>query len=381
MNTAVKTIVSIIVLALIVWGIVALSKGGKEEVKPAAGEPIKIGFVGPLTGELANMGSNAQAAVGIAVDEVNAAGGVLGKKLEVVYEDDLCTGAAGANAISKLINTDKVVAVLGSICSGATLGEAPIAEAAKVPQLSFCATNPTISNAGDYIFRDVPSDLFQADYAAKYLISKGKKNVALLTVKNDWGEGLNKAFTDAFTKAGGKVVLASAFDPEAKDFRTELTKIKAKNPDAVYFAAYTDGTITALKQAKELGMKTQFFGADAWDDTKIWSELGALGDGAQFTVVGTNSSDEFKAKMKEKLGTEDLVYCSNYAYDAVKILADAMTRAASADSTAIKDALYGTKYSGGVSAKEVVFDKNGDPTSATYIVKEAKGGKAAELVQ
>ncbi len=136
------------------------------------------------------MGENARAAVQIAVDEVNKAGGVLGRQIEVVYEDDMCTGATGANAISKLINTDKVVAVLGSVCSGATLGEAPIAEAAKIPQLSYCATNPTISQAGDYIFRDVPSDLFQAKYAAGYFMSHNMTKVSLLTIKNDWGDGL-----------------------------------------------------------------------------------------------------------------------------------------------------------------------------------------------
>src|SRR3989338_3759210 len=314
MNNATKVIVWIVVLALVVWGIVALSK--KDG---ASSETIKIGFVGHLTGELANMGENTKAAVEIAVEEVNAAGGVLGKNIEVVYEDDVCTGATGANAVSKLINTDKVVAVLGGLCSGATLGEAPISEAAKVVQLSYCSTNPTISQAGDYIFRDVPSDLFQAKYAADYLVGKGKTKVALLTVKNDWGDGLNKAFSDAFIKAGGTIVTADSFDPDAKNLKAQFATIKGKNPDAVYFAGYTDASIAGLKQASDLGIKATFFGADAWDDTKVWSELGSIGDGAMFTVVGTNSTDEFKAKMKEKLGKEDLVYCSNYAYDGVKV--------------------------------------------------------------
>ncbi|HEY4513572.1 MAG TPA: ABC transporter substrate-binding protein [Candidatus Paceibacterota bacterium] len=372
-----KIVLWVIVLILIVWGIVVMNKKGPAEDALT----IKIGFVGPLTGDLANMGENAQAAVGIAVEEINKAGGILGKQIEVVYEDDACTGATGANAVSKLINTDKVVAILGSACSGATLGEAPISEAAKVPQLSFCSTNPTISQAGDYIFRDVPSDLFQAKYAAEYLVKNNKTKVALLTTKNDWGDGLNKAFTEAFAKAGGTIVMTSSFNPDAKDFRTELVKIKAANPDAVYFAGYTDGTITALKQSQELGMTAQFFGADAWDDTKIWSELGTLGNGAMYTVVGTNSSDAFKAKMKAKLGKDDLVYCSNYAYDGVKILAEAMNRANSSNSTAIKDALYKTSYTGGVGSKELSFDVNGDPTSAAYIIKIAKDGKATEMVQ
>jgi len=376
MNNATKVIVWIVVLALVVWGIVALSK--KDG---ASSETIKIGFVGPLTGELANMGENTKAAVEIAVEEVNAAGGVLGKNIEVVYEDDVCTGATGANAVSKLINTDKVVAVLGGLCSGATLGEAPISEAAKVVQLSYCSTNPTISQAGDYIFRDVPSDLFQAKYAADYLIKAGKKNVALLTVKNDWGDGLNKAFTEAFTKVGGTIVMTDSFDPATKDMKAQMTQIKAKNPDAVYFASYTDQGISGLKQAHDLGIKSQFFGADAWDDTKVWSELGTLGDGAMFTVIGTNSTDGFKAKMKEKLGKDDLVYCANYGYDGLKVLVEAIKLADSTDTTAIKDALYKVKLTGGVGSKELSFDENGDPTTAAYVIKVAKDGKAAEMAQ
>lgn len=372
-----KSVLWVVFFALVVWGVVALngSKKGEE------GNTIKIGFVGPLTGELANMGSNAQAAVSIAVDEINAEGGILGKKLEVVYEDDVCTGASGANAVSKLVNTDKVVAVLGSLCSGATLGEAPITEAAKIPQISYCSTSPLITTAGDYIFRDVPSDLFQAKFAADYLIKHGKKNVALLTTKNDWGDGLNKAFTDAFSKAGGTIVYTDSFDPSAKDFRTQLTTIKAKNVDAIYLASFTDATIALLKQAHDLSLKAQFFGADAWDDTKIWSELGSIGTGAMYTVVGSNTTDDFKAKMKSKLGKDDVIYCSNYAYDAVKILGDAITKANSVNPQMIKDALYKVNYVGGVGADSLTFDQNGDPTSANYVVKTIKDSKPVILAE
>ena len=273
------------------------------------------------------------------------------------------------------------MAILGAACSGATLGAAPIAEAAKVPMLSYCSTNPTVSQAGDYIFRNVPSDFFQANYAANYLMGKGMKNVALLTSKDDWGDGLKKAFTDAFTKAGGVIVSSDSFDPASKDLKAQLTTIKGMNVDAVYFAGYTDPSIAGLKQAHDLGIKAQFFGADAWDDTKIWSELGTLGDGAMFTVVGTNSSADFKAKMKAKLGKDDLIYCSNYAYDGLKILAAAINKADSVSKTAVKDALSKTKYTGGVGSAEVMFDNNGDPTTAAYIIKRALGGKLTEVSQ
>lgn len=377
MSNTGKVIVWIVVIALIVWGIVAMN-GKKGEVST---EPIKIGFMGPLTGDVANIGENARAAVQIATYEVNAAGGVLGRNIEVVYEDDGCSGATASSAISKLINTDKVVAVLGAACSGATLGAAPIAEAAQVPTLSYCSTNPTISQAGDYIFRNVPSDFFQANYAAKYLFDAGKKNIAILTSKDDWGDGLNKAFVNAFAKAGGTVVSNDTFDPSTNNLKTQLTQIKAKNPDAIYFAGYTGPSIAFVKQARDLGVKAQLFGADAWDDSKIWSELGTLGDGAMFTVVGTNSSDVFKAKMKEKLSKDDLIYCSNYAYDGLKILAEAIKKAGSVDKVALKDALFKTNHMGGVGSESITFDSNGDPVSANYIIKTVKNGKAAEIAK
>lgn len=376
MNKMGKIIVWIVVIVLVIWSIFSMSKKSGTD-----SETVKIGFMGPLSGDTANIGQNAQAAVAIAVDEINNSGGVLGKNIEVVYEDDGCSGATAANAVSKLINTDKVVAILGAACSGATLGAAPIAQAAKVPMLSYCSTNPTVSQAGDYIFRNVPSDFFQANYAANYLMSKGMKNVALLTSKDDWGDGLKKAFTDAFTKAGGVIVSSDSFDPASKDLKAQLTTIKRMNVDVVYFAGYTDPSIAGLKQAYDLGIKAQFFGADAWDDTKIWSELGSLGDGAMFTVVGTNSSADFKTKMKAKLGKDDLIYCSNYAFDGLKILSAAINKAGSTSKTAVKDALSKTKYTGGVGSAEVMFDNNGDPTTAAYIIKTAKSGKLTEVSQ
>ena len=376
MNKTAKIVVGIVVVVLVIFGLSSMSKKSGTD-----SETVKIGFMGPLSGDTANIGQNAQAAIAIAVDEINNAGGVLGKNVEVIYEDDGCSGATAANAVSKLINTDKVVAILGAACSGATLGAAPIAEAAKVPMLSYCSTNPTVSQAGDYIFRNVPSDFFQANYAANYLMGKGMKNVALLTSKDDWGDGLKKAFTDAFTKAGGVIVSSDSFDPASKDLKAQLTTIKGMNVDVVYFAGYTDPSIAGLKQAHDLGIKAQFFGADAWDDTKIWSELGTLGDGAMFTVVGTNSSADFKAKMKAKLGKDDLIYCSNYAYDGLKILAAAINKADSVSKTAVKDALSKIKYTGGVGSAEVMFDNNGDPTTAAYIIKRALGGKLTEVSQ
>lgn len=369
----------IIAAIIIIGGIFFFAKTAKAPEAPKATGPVTIGFTGPLTGDLANIGQNVKAAVEIAVEEVNQAGGIEGRPLQVIYEDDQCNGTGGTNAANKLINVDKVPVILGSTCSPAMLAFAPIAEKAKVVALGYCTTAPKITDAGDYIFRDVPSDLFQADFAAKYIYGTlGKTKAAIVYLNNDWGLGLKKSFGEAFVALGGAVVLEEGYDPTSKDLRTQMAKVKSSGADILYFPGFTDGTIAGLKQAKAIGLKQTIFGADAWDDNKIWSELGAAGDGAMFTVVGTNSNDSFKAKMKEKIGSDSIIYCSNYAYDGIKIIAKVMSEVG-VDSTKIKDTLYGTVYEGGVSSPKIQFDKNGDPVGASYVIKVVKGGKAEAL--
>lgn len=368
-----KGVAGVVVVVLIVWGLTSFSGGAKET------GPIKIGFAGPLTGDLANIGVNVKAAVEIAVEEVNEAGGINGRPIEVVYEDDQCTGAGGANVANKLINVDKVPVILGSTCSPAMLSLAPIAEQNKVVTLGYCATAPKITEAGDYIFRDVPSDLFQANYAAKYAYNTlGKKKAAIVYLNNDWGVGLKDAFTASFSSLGGEVISAEAYEPTSTDLRSQLTKVKASTADLLYFPGFTDGTIAGIKQARTLKLTQAILGADAWDDNKVWDSLGSQGDGAMYTRVKTNPNDSFRVKMKEKIGNDSIVYCSNFAYDGIKIFAQAMSEVGT-DSTKIKDALYQMTYTGGVSSPTIKFDKNGDPTEAEYTIQIIRNGKAETL--
>ncbi len=372
MSKNAKAIVWIVVAIVVVGGTYLYS----TRTQQASGEPVTIGFTGPLSGDLANLGMNARAAVEIAVDEVNAAGGIKGQPLKVIYEDDQCNAANGSKAGSKLINSDGVQVILGGACSPSTLAIGPLANQAKVAELAYCSTAPTVTGAGDYVFRDVPSDLFQGDFAAKYAYTTlGKRKAAIVYINHDWGVGLRKAFGDAFKKLGGEVVLEEGYAPASKDLRSQMTKVKASGADLLYFPGFTDGSIAGLKQAKELGLNISILGADAWDDGKLWSELGAAGEGSMFTLVGTNSSDSFKAKMKEKLKSDEIIYCSNYAYDGLKILAQAMN-AAGTNGEAVKNQLYKTKYTGGVASETIEFDANGDPTTYNYIVKVVRGGKS-----
>src|SRR3989344_9675955 len=278
MNSTAKIILGVVVVILIIWGLVSWS--GKPAVAPApvgggTSEPIRIGFIGPLTGDVANIGQNAKAAGENAVAEVNAAGGINGRTLDVIYEDGQCSGTEAANAANKLINIDKVPVILGGACSGETSAFTGLAEQTKTAVLSYCSSVPAITEAGDYIFRDYPSDLYQGAFGADYIFNKlGKKKVAVLYAKSDWGSGIKDVFIDSFKKLGGTIVAEEGYEQTARDLRTNLTKIKTANPEVVYFLGYTEASIPGLKQVKELGLKAVLFGGDAWDDSKIWSEVG-----------------------------------------------------------------------------------------------------------
>ena len=384
MNNTAKWIVGLVVVALVIWGLVAANKNKNEDssgnqTKSEETGPIKIGFIGPLTGENANLGLNAKAAAEIALEEVNNAGGVNGRKLEMIFEDGKCAGGPANSAATKLIDADKVSVILGGLCSGETMAFTQKAEDSKTAVLSYCSSNPSITNAGDYIFRVYPSDSFQGKFAAEYIYNKlGKKTVAILYTKNDWATGIKEVFSNSFKALGGSITADEGFDAASKDYRTVLSKIKATSPELLYFVGYTDSAIPGLKQAAELKLNIPMFGADGWDDPKIFTDAGAAGEGAMYSVVATAENQGFKQKMKEKTQSDSVIICSPGAYDGVKILADVMKKVGT-DSTAIKNELYKVNYKGGALSDEISFDSNGDPKTANYIVKAAKNGKAEEV--
>ena len=362
-----KIILGIIIIILVV--IAVFNKTNQEK------GPVRIGFAGPMSGELANYGENAKAAVEIAVEEINAAGGINGRNLEVVYEDDQCAGPAAASVANKLTTVDKVSAVVSPLCSGAALAAAPIYERAQVVQLSYCATSPLISDAGDFTFRAVPSDNFQAQKAANYLYEKvNKRKAAILFVNNDWGNGQANAFEKSFKEMGGQVVFKESFEQTSNDLRSSFTKIKYSDADVLFFPAFPDSSISGIKQLGESGLKITVFGADAWDTPDLWEKVSGAGDGFMFYAAQTIPTDSFKEKMKQKIGTDELVYCSSYAYDATKYLAQAMSEVGT-NSFDIKDYLYNTTFKGTVSQPVLKFDKNGDPSDAVYSLKKVSGTK------
>ena len=375
-NLMKKTILWVVGIVVVIAIIILATRGGSN-----SSGPIKIGFIGPLSGDAANIGQNAKAAVEIAATEINSAGGINGRQVQVVYEDGRCGGAA-ANAANKLISVDKVSVILGGACSGETMSFTKTANDAKTPVLSYCSSNPAITNAGDYIFRDYPSDNFQGKFAADYLYNTlGKRKVAIIYSKIDWAIGIKPVFTQEFNSLGGQIVADEGFDQKSADVRSSLIKVKASNPDAIYFLGMTDESIIALKQAKQVGLDASaWLGGDGWDDPKLWSAVGAAGEGKMYVVISSKPSDSFKSAMQQKVGSNEILTCSAPAYDGLKLLAQVIGQVGS-DSTAIKNALYNVDYTGGVSSDPIQFDQNGDLKSANYTINVVHNGVASPIAK
>lgn len=365
-------------LGILLLGLLLLVAPGCGQVSNSAqssadntAQPIKIGWLGPLTGDSASIGQDALKASQLAVEEINSAGGVNGRPLELVAEDGQCDGKTAANAGAKLITSDQVPVIIGGECSGETLAVAPMAEQNKTVLFSPCSSAPAVTDAGDYTFRSYPSDNFQGRFAAEYVYNTlGKHTVAVLAVQSDWGQGIKGVFEQRFEELGGKIVADENFDTHADELRTPLAKIKAANPEVLYFLGETQSTLIGLKEAKELGLTIPIVGGDVWDDSKVWADPAS--SGALFVVPRVNVSDDWRAKLKAVGG--DVTICAPGAYNNIKIIADIMGKVGT-NGEAIKNALYQVHDYPGVNGP-ITLDQNGDLASATFGVKQIQNGKA-----
>lgn len=367
-----RKVLGVIVVVLVVWGAWTLL-GNRQ----ASFSTVKIGFIGPLTGDASTIGEASRAAAEIAVDEVNAAGGINGKKLEVVYEDGRCNATAAVNAANKLISVDKVKVIIGGACSTETSAFGPTAMASKVVAFSYCSSAPTLSALGKYFLRSYPSDSFQGKFAAEYAYDTLKtRKVAVLYHVSEWGTGIKTVFENRFRELGGSIVSEDGAPQDARDYRTMLTKAKALLPDLIYAPTYPDGGTVLLTQASELGMKTQFLGADGWGDPKLWKAVSGKGN-FLFTTPMNSSPDEFRQKVFAKTGGKDIPVCTTNAYDNMKMIAEVLKKVGATDTDAIQSALRAMKYDG-VSG-HIEFDANGDVTVANYSVNRMHDGTATEV--
>lgn len=328
------------------------SSGGSGQ---ASGDVIKIGWFGPLTGPTATDGTHSRDAALLAVEQFNAEGGLNGKKVELVVEDDQGKPEEALKAVQKLINSDKVVALVGGAYSGPSKTVAPKVQQAKIPMVAAYAVHPQITTGGDYINRVIYTGPVQGKAMADYAVNElKKKNIAVLYVENDYGKSIFGAFKENVEKLGGKVAIDRTFKMGDKDFSSLLTAVKTANPDALYVVGYYNEASAIVKQARESGIDVQLLGVDGFDSPK-YLELGkANTEGSIFTTsFYTSDSREVVQKFvkawKEK-NPEDPDMLSSQSYDATMVILEGLKKAGP-DKEKLAKAINETKDLEGTSGK------------------------------
>ncbi|MBI1745171.1 MAG: ABC transporter substrate-binding protein [Acidobacteria bacterium] len=220
---------------------------------------LRVGCITPLTGDGASYGTATKRGLDLATEKINSMGGINGKRLEILYEDDRMSAITATNAIQKLITVDKVPVIIGAFGSSVTLAIAPIAEKNKVVLFSASSTADAIKDAGDYVFRNVPPNKAQGKTAAEFCLNQLKaKSAAILQMNNDYGVSLSDAFKATFVGGGGKILAIESYNPGSSDFRAQITKVRGQHPDIMFFPGHYEPSGLILKQAKELGLTSTF---------------------------------------------------------------------------------------------------------------------------
>lgn len=343
-----------------------------------AAENIKIGGWLPMTGAVAAYGQDAWAGIRVAM-EMNP--NVLGKKVEVVVADTKSDKIEAANAMSRLIEKDKVMAVIGEMISGDTMAGGPIAEKAKIPVVSPTATNPLVTQGKKYVFRVCFIDPVQGDIAAKYAFNtlKAKKAALIVDKSQDYCVGLAKFFKDAFNRLGGKIVAETFCVTEDKDFSAQLSTIKPTYPDVIYAPNYYSPVALFTRQARELGVKAPVLSGDGAQADELIQIGGKEVEGVAFTghfnakAATTKLAKDFIARFEKKYPGKEPNAFHALAADAYFVLLDAITRAQSMKGEAIRVALATTKNFEAISGRlSIGEDGNAVKPMVINVVKNGK---------
>ena len=352
------------------------------EAAPAASTTVKIGFLGALTGDVAMFGKPTLEGMKMAAEEINVAGGVLGKQIEIVEADNRGDKQEGASVTQKFISRDNVTAIVGDPTTGITKVAAPIAQKAGVVLLSAGATGPGVVEVGDFIFRNTLLDSIAIPACIDYFANTMKyKKVAIVTSdNNDYSVGLSQTFRDAAAKVPSITIVADEKVKDGdKDFSGQITNIKAKKPDVILFSGYyTEGALI-MKEARKQGLKAAMFGGDGLFSPKF-IELGGPAVEGSMSALGfsteqaTPETAKFIEAFKAKHNGEVPGLFDAQGYDAVMLLADAMKRANSLDPKVFKDALAQTKNFAGVSGT-ISMQANREPIKTPLSLLAVKDGK------
>jgi branched-chain amino acid transport system substrate-binding protein len=339
---------------------------------------LKIGAVTCLTGALSTFGVSSVKGLHLAVDQMNASGGVLSGPIDLVVEDNGSKAGESATIVRKFISQDKVAAILGDLTSSATMESAPLAQAAKIPMLTPSATNVAITKIGDYIFRSCFIDPFTGRIMAKFALNAlhAKRAFVMTDVKQDYSVGLTDAIRQYFADNGKGTLSGVSYSSGDTNFRTQLTEVRMERPDVVFLPGYYTEAALILRQARELGITCPFVGGEGWDSPALVQIAGKSADG-NFYANHFSAADpdpkvqKFVQEYRTKYGSVPDALAALW-YDAARLLAQAVQRAGSTDSTKIRDALATTRDFDGVTGR-ISIDQYRNAAKPGVILKIENG--------
>lgn len=356
----------------LVWAAVAVATA-------AEAEPIRVGLFMSMTGRDASFGEASFQGARMAVDELNAGGGVLGRPIELVVEDDRSLPGESATAAKKLISRDRVVALVGECSSARTLEAAVVAQASGVPLVTPASTSPRVTRVGDAIFRVCFTDAFQGDVIATFARRRlGLKRAALLVdATAPYSVGLAESFARRFTALGGEIVARQTYGGADTDFRGQLTAIRVERPDALFLPGYYVAAGLVARQARDLGLRTTLLGGDGFEAPQLLEIGGDALEGAYYsTHFATESANprsrRFVASFLKRYGALPNGL-SALTYDAVGLVADAVSRAGTTERGALRRALSETTgFPGVTGATTINAQRDADKDASIITVRDGK---------
>ncbi len=375
--------IALLLCVMMLGTLLAGCTGGQGGDKTADGDTIKLGFLGAKTGSVANYGLPGEKGMKMAIEEINAKGGVLGKQLEGIYEDNKGESSEIANIATKYITQDKVVAMVGDPCTGLTKVAADIAQKSKIVIFSAGATGEGVVEIGDYVFRNTLLDKFAAPAVVDWMINKqGWKNIAVITsMNNGYSTALTPVFKEAIQAKGGKIVLEDSVNDGETDFTAQVTKLKNANADVLVFTGYYTEAALIMNEVQKKGLDIKLVGGDGL----YGQDLAKLGQSAVEEKVilycGFSSdqpspeTEKFITAYQAKYNEDPDMFSAQY-YDAVMILAKAMEEAQSTDPSVFKEKLAQLKDYPGVSGKTTIREDR-EPLKSPVFLLTIKDGKFA----
>ncbi len=373
----VKVVIWVVIALLVVFGIYSVLK----KSTPTETGPIKIGFIGPLSGDAASVGEPIKNGAELAVKEINANGGVNGRQIEMIYEDGACNGKNAASVAQKLVNIDKVKYIVGGICSPEAFGFYPIAVAAKVFTLMPGASAPKLSGVSPFVMRNNPNDNLVGVALADFLV-KSYKNVYTITEQTEFAQGIEAVFLAQMQKNNLTNSGQQGFDSKTTDFRSILLKVKEANPDVVFINVQTPPSLLRIaQQARQLGIKSQFVSTSFGPDPAVQSGGSAV-EGMIFAdapgLASEGKGKDLINKYKVAYGKDpSYAFYVGAAYDAVYLVSKAISSVGD-DTNKVQEYMHKvSNYVGTIGTYS--FDKNGDIMGIIPIFEKIVGGKLVRI--